>query len=414
MQKKGTPCAVPTHGEAAGSRCRGVRPWLAAGARPRGRTRLEDEHLARLSKKRGRLRGDHAHVLVRLHDLLDARQRQVVVLEVGGALHLRRLAHPKVSQALLQSSLRRVLLRERVLLRRKRRRSGRRVRCAELSSVHCRRWVGHCASCCAAEKRCVSALQAGKRQRCRPCARAGAAETPAPIAAAARRGRRRSARGAPAVGSPCQRGETHRSRPPGRKNAPRHARARQAATRALERARRVPRGRGAPGGGSSHEFEARRFCGATRAPDARRRSGSKRTPAASHGRDGIGKAQLKLHSKHRIQAIFRQRRLHQRLAPAASTQPAMSAGRPAMASSCNLSASVGGVSTPYPRSAARRAASGRRPHSAAASARSALTRARGSGFARDSARSSSCFVTYAGTCTSAASACSHSSSSRSR
>jgi hypothetical protein len=165
-------------------------------------------------------------------------------------------------------------------------------------------------------------------------------------------------------------------------------------------------------GGSSHEFEARRFCGATRAPDARRRSGSKRTPAASHGRDGIGStAETPLKASH---SGHLQRRLHQRLAPAASTQPAMSAGRPAMASSCNLSASVGGVSTPYPRSAARRAASGRRPHSAAASARSALTRARGSGFARDSARSSSCFVTYAGTCTSAASACSHSSSSRSR
>ncbi|GMF30781.1 unnamed protein product [Phytophthora lilii] len=52
---------------------------------PGAQTELEDEHLAGLGEEHGRLGADHAHVLVRLHDLLDARERQLVRLEVEGA-----------------------------------------------------------------------------------------------------------------------------------------------------------------------------------------------------------------------------------------------------------------------------------------------------------------------------------------
>ena len=41
---------------------------------------LEDEHLAGLGEQDGCLGRDHPHVLVRLHDALDARQGQVVVV----------------------------------------------------------------------------------------------------------------------------------------------------------------------------------------------------------------------------------------------------------------------------------------------------------------------------------------------
>jgi len=90
------------------------------GVRPAAVGELEDEHLAGAGEDDGRLGGDHAHVLVGLHDLLDAGQRQVVVLEVGGGLDLAVLLRPEELQ----------LLRRRGALLRgwgSRRRRGRRV-----------------------------------------------------------------------------------------------------------------------------------------------------------------------------------------------------------------------------------------------------------------------------------------------
>mmetsp|Transcript_11902 Transcript_11902/g.47993 ORF Transcript_11902/g.47993 Transcript_11902/m.47993 type:complete len:217 (-) Transcript_11902:289-939(-) len=46
---------------------------------PRAQRELENEQLARLGEQHGRLGRDHAHVLVALHDALDAREREVVV-----------------------------------------------------------------------------------------------------------------------------------------------------------------------------------------------------------------------------------------------------------------------------------------------------------------------------------------------
>lgn len=95
------------------------------GLRPRAVGELEDEHLARLRKQHRRLCGDHAHVLVRLHDFLDARQGEEVVLEVVRVLYLLQLVHPEGLQLLVQlgqvvllldgglTRLRRLLLHER-------------------------------------------------------------------------------------------------------------------------------------------------------------------------------------------------------------------------------------------------------------------------------------------------------------
>lgn len=57
---------------------------------------LEDEHLAGLGEEDGGLCGDHADVLVRFHDLLDAREREEMVLEVGGLLDLGHLLEPEL------------------------------------------------------------------------------------------------------------------------------------------------------------------------------------------------------------------------------------------------------------------------------------------------------------------------------
>ena len=62
---------------------------------------LEDEHLAGPGEHDGGLGGDHADVLVGLHDLLDAGEREVVVLEVGGGLDLAVLLRPEHLQLLL-------------------------------------------------------------------------------------------------------------------------------------------------------------------------------------------------------------------------------------------------------------------------------------------------------------------------
>ena len=77
---------------------------------PRPQRELQDEHLARLGEEHGRLRGDHPHVLVALHDLLDPSQRQLVVLKVAPRLDLLHLLLPEQTELLL------VLLREVVRL----------------------------------------------------------------------------------------------------------------------------------------------------------------------------------------------------------------------------------------------------------------------------------------------------------
>jgi hypothetical protein len=84
------------------------------GVRPAAVGELEDEHLAGAGEDDGRLGGDHADVLVGLHDLLDAGERQVVVLEVGGGLDLAVLLRPEQLELLL----RRGALLVRLLLRR--------------------------------------------------------------------------------------------------------------------------------------------------------------------------------------------------------------------------------------------------------------------------------------------------------
>ena len=71
------------------------------GVRPAAVGELEDEHLAGAGEDDGGLGGDHAHVLVGLHDLLDPGQREVVVLEVGGGLDLAVLLRPEHLQLLL-------------------------------------------------------------------------------------------------------------------------------------------------------------------------------------------------------------------------------------------------------------------------------------------------------------------------
>lgn len=80
------------------------------GVRPAAVGELEDEHLARPGEHDGGLGGDHADVLVGLHDLLDAGEGEVVVLEVGGGLDLAVLLRPEHLQLLLR---RRRLLRRR-------------------------------------------------------------------------------------------------------------------------------------------------------------------------------------------------------------------------------------------------------------------------------------------------------------
>jgi hypothetical protein len=83
---------------------------------------LEDEHLAGPGEHHGSLGGDHADVLVGFHDLLDAGEREVVILEVGSGLDLAVLLRPEYLQLLL--------LRGRRLLGR-----GSSRRCVELRRV---------------------------------------------------------------------------------------------------------------------------------------------------------------------------------------------------------------------------------------------------------------------------------------
>ena len=86
------------------------------GVQPGPDGELEDEELAGLGEQHGRLGGDHAHVLVGLHDLLDPGQRQLVVLEVRRRRALRLLALVRPER--LQLGL---LLLEQVVVRHRRR-----------------------------------------------------------------------------------------------------------------------------------------------------------------------------------------------------------------------------------------------------------------------------------------------------
>ena len=107
------------------------------GVRPAAVGELEDEHLAGPGEDDGRLGGDHADVLVGLHDLLDPSQRQLVVLEVGRRCALRLL--PLVRPERLQLGL---LLLEQVVVWHRRwprharhRGSSGRARCRRLGGV---------------------------------------------------------------------------------------------------------------------------------------------------------------------------------------------------------------------------------------------------------------------------------------
>ena len=68
------------------------------GLGPGAMRELEDEHLAGLCEEDGGLGGDHADVLVGLHDLLDACEREEMVLEVGGLLDLGHLLEPELAE----------------------------------------------------------------------------------------------------------------------------------------------------------------------------------------------------------------------------------------------------------------------------------------------------------------------------
>lgn len=93
--------------------------FVLLGVEPRPDGELEDEELAGLGEKDGSLGRYHPHVLVGLHDLLDAGQGELVVLEIVHLLDLLALVRPEHLQLLL-------LLLEEVVERR--RRDGRRRR----------------------------------------------------------------------------------------------------------------------------------------------------------------------------------------------------------------------------------------------------------------------------------------------
>jgi len=74
---------------------------VLVGVEPGADGELEDEELAGLGEEDGGLGGDHADVLVGLHDLLDAGQGELVVLEVVHVLDLLPLVRPEHLQLLL-------------------------------------------------------------------------------------------------------------------------------------------------------------------------------------------------------------------------------------------------------------------------------------------------------------------------
>ncbi|KAF7838837.1 hypothetical protein G2W53_007319 [Senna tora] len=76
-------------------------PLVLLGVEPGSDGELEDEELAGLGEENGRLGGDHAHVLVGLHDLLDAGEGELVVLEIVDMLDLLALVGPEHVKLLL-------------------------------------------------------------------------------------------------------------------------------------------------------------------------------------------------------------------------------------------------------------------------------------------------------------------------
>mmetsp|Transcript_48 Transcript_48/g.79 ORF Transcript_48/g.79 Transcript_48/m.79 type:complete len:222 (-) Transcript_48:26-691(-) len=70
-------------------------PLVLLGMAPGPQRQLQNKHLARLGEHHGRLRSNHANLLVGLHDLLDAGQRKHVVIEIVSGLDLLRLLLPE-------------------------------------------------------------------------------------------------------------------------------------------------------------------------------------------------------------------------------------------------------------------------------------------------------------------------------
>ena len=76
-------------------------PLVLLRVQPRPYRQLQNEELAGLGEEDWGLRRDHPHILIRLHNLLDAGQRQLVVLEVVHLLDLLALVGPKHLKLLL-------------------------------------------------------------------------------------------------------------------------------------------------------------------------------------------------------------------------------------------------------------------------------------------------------------------------
>mmetsp|Transcript_73428 Transcript_73428/g.177638 ORF Transcript_73428/g.177638 Transcript_73428/m.177638 type:complete len:307 (-) Transcript_73428:42-962(-) len=94
-------------------------PFVLLAVDPRPQRELEDEHLARLGEQHGRLRRDHPNVLVALHDLLNPRERKLMILEVAPRLDLPHLPLPKRPQLqlmLLRDVMRLHLVRRQLLM----------------------------------------------------------------------------------------------------------------------------------------------------------------------------------------------------------------------------------------------------------------------------------------------------------
>lgn len=68
---------------------------------PRADCELEDEELAGLGEENGGLGRYHADVLIRLHDLLDASQWELVILKVVDLFNVVALVVPEHLQLLL-------------------------------------------------------------------------------------------------------------------------------------------------------------------------------------------------------------------------------------------------------------------------------------------------------------------------
>jgi hypothetical protein len=59
-------------------------PLVVLGVDPRAHRQFRYEYVATFREENGRLSGDHFHLGVGLHDLLDTRQRELMDLEIMG------------------------------------------------------------------------------------------------------------------------------------------------------------------------------------------------------------------------------------------------------------------------------------------------------------------------------------------